>query len=135
VPGRPADTTSTSSSRNHPEVHRSVQRVRRATRPFDAESGRVHLLVRTQAARAAAVAEPLGQLPAGDLLNTPVLELLQDPAGRAALERHVPGLVQTEQLTLPPTATPLRLARLAIIPAATRHAIAEDFAALQKGCS
>ena len=100
--------------------------------PFDAEPGPAHLLVRAQAARAAAVAEPLADVPDGELLGTPVLELLQDPATRAVVERHVPGLVQTEQLTLPPGASLLRLARLGIIPAATLRALADDLAAPRK---
>jgi arylsulfatase A-like enzyme len=101
--------------------------------PFDGEPGPAHLLVRTQAARAAEVAEPLPRLddlPATDLLTVPVLDLLNDPATRAVLDRHVPGLGQTEQLTLPPTATLLQLARRAIVPASALRAIADE---LRKG--
>lgn len=99
--------------------------------PFDTEPCPEHLLVRAQAARATTVAEPLpspGDLPATELLDTPLLELLQNPAARTVIERHVPGLVHTELLTLPPSATLLRLARLAIIPTATVRALAEDLA-------
>lgn len=102
--------------------------------PFETVPGPEHLLVRTQAARAASTAAPLpapADLPA-ELTSTPVLELLQDPAARAVLERHVPGLVQTELLTLPPSATLVRLARLAIIPAEALRAIAGDLV-FQKG--
>lgn len=99
--------------------------------PFDAVPGPEHLLVRTHAARATAVAEPLPplrELPAADLLTTPLIELLQHPAARAVLERHIPGIVNTEQLTLPPGATLLRLARLAVIPATTLTTLANDLA-------
>jgi arylsulfatase A-like enzyme len=98
--------------------------------PHDGEPGPEHLLVREQATRAASTAEPLPQLadlPA-ELLTTPLLELLQDPAARAVLERHAPGLTQTELLTFPPSVTLVKLARVAIIPAATLRAIADDLA-------
>jgi arylsulfatase A-like enzyme len=101
--------------------------------PYDTEPGPEHLLVRAQAARAASVAAPLADLPAGDVLDTPLLELLADPTARTAVERHVPGLAHTELLTLPPSATLLKLARLAIIPAATLRALAEDLATPPKG--
>ena len=102
--------------------------------PHDGEPGPEHLLVREQAARAATTAEPLpplDDLPT-DVLTTPVLELLQDPAARSVLERHVPGLTQTELLTLPPSATLVKLARVAIIPAAALRALTAELADLRR---
>jgi arylsulfatase A-like enzyme len=98
--------------------------------PHDGEPGPEHLLVREQAARAATTATPLPPLDdlPEDVLTTPVLELLQDPAARSVLERHVPGLTQTELLTLPPSATLVKLARVAIIPAATLRALTTELA-------
>ncbi len=100
--------------------------------PVDGEAGAEHLLVRAQADRAAAIAEPLpplAELPAADLLDQPLVVLLQDDRARSAVERHVPGLVQTEQLTVPPNATLIGLARQALLPAATLRAVAEGLAA------
>jgi arylsulfatase A-like enzyme len=99
--------------------------------PFDEEPGDEHLLVRAQAERAAAVAEPLpplSELPAATLLAEPLVTLLQDDRARAVVERHAPGLVQTEQLTVPPNASLLSLARQAHLPAATFRAVADDLA-------
>ncbi len=100
--------------------------------PFDEEPGPGHLLVRAQAERAAATAEPLpplAELPAADLLAEPLVSLLQDDRARQAVERHAPGLVQTEQLTVAPNASLIGLARLALLPAATLRAVAADLAA------
>ncbi|MGY1857193.1 sulfatase [Modestobacter sp. SYSU DS0290] len=100
--------------------------------PFDGEIGAEHLLVRTQADRAAATAEPLpplAELPAADLLTEPLPRLLQDHRARAVVERHAPQLTQTELLTVPPTMGLLGLARAAMLPAATLKALAEDLAA------
>ncbi|MEI4274009.1 sulfatase/phosphatase domain-containing protein, partial [Klenkia sp. LSe6-5] len=74
--------------------------------PFSGEVGPENLLVRAQADRAAATAEPLpplAELPAADLLLEPLARLLQDPRAHAVVERHVPELTRTELLTLPPT--------------------------------
>lgn len=100
--------------------------------PFDEEPGPGHLLVRAQAERAAATAEPLpplAELPAADLLAEPLVSLLQDDRARQAVERHAPGLVHTEQLTVAPNASLIGLARLALLPAATLRAVAADLAA------
>jgi len=99
--------------------------------PFDGEIGTEHLLVRAQAARAEATAEPLppaAELPALDLLTEPLLRLLQDDRARAAVERHAPELTQTELLTIPPTMGLLALARAAILPADVLLAIAGELA-------
>jgi len=97
--------------------------------PGDHDPGPEHLLAREQADRATAVAEPLfdvDKLPARHLLDTPVHELLQHPAVRAVLERHVPSLIHTELVSLTAQATLMRLARSAAIPASTLRQLAED---------
>ncbi|WP_249522961.1 sulfatase [Modestobacter marinus] len=99
--------------------------------PFDEEAGVEHLLVRRQADRAAATAEPLpplAELPAVDLLTEPLLRLLQDDRARAVVERHAPELTQTELLTIPPNMGLLGMARAAMLPAATLRALAADLA-------
>jgi arylsulfatase A-like enzyme len=97
--------------------------------PYDAEVGREHLLVRAQAQRAAATAEPLpvlSDLPAVDLLSMPIMALLQDGRARAVLERHTPGLLHTELVAAAAQLSLLDLARTAHIPAASLRALADD---------
>jgi arylsulfatase A-like enzyme len=99
--------------------------------PFDKEPGLEHLLVRAQALRAAATAEPLpplSELPAVDLLSTPIVALLQDTHARGVLERHTPGLVHTELVAAAAQLSLLDLARTAHISAVTLRGIAEDLA-------
>jgi hypothetical protein len=99
--------------------------------PYDAEPGPEHLLARLHAARAAATAEPLpelAELPAGDLLELPIVALLQDSRARAVLERHTPSLAQTELIAAAAQLSLLDLARTAHITSATLRAIAEDLA-------
>ncbi|OXM60979.1 sulfatase [Amycolatopsis vastitatis] len=99
--------------------------------PYDRVPGPDDLLVAAHADRAAAVAEPLTdveKLPALQELRRPVHELVTDPATRTVLERHLPGLAQTELVSLPGPASLLHLARLAVIPANTLRRIAEDLA-------
>lgn len=91
-----------------------------------------HLHVRAHAARAADVAEPLpaaSTLKAGDLLRLPLVELLQVPTARAALERHAPDLVGTELVAVPAQLSVLDLAAHATIPAAVLRALDDDLAA------
>jgi hypothetical protein len=100
--------------------------------PFDEEPAAEHLLVRTQAERAAAIAEPLpppSELPALDLLREPVLALLQDTRLRGAIERHAPELARTELLTVGPGVSLVDLARQSILPVAILRAVAADLAA------
>ncbi|MEV6712863.1 sulfatase [Lentzea sp. NPDC051208] len=100
--------------------------------PFDAEPGPEHLLVRAQAAVAAATAEPLppmADLPGAALLAGPILELLDDPTARPVLERHVPALVRTEHLGMPPTFSFVDLAAFGRLPVAVLRALGEDLAA------
>jgi len=99
--------------------------------PFDTEPGPEHLLARKQSERAAATAEPLpdpADLPAGELLNAPIMALLQDAHARAVLERHTPSLAQTELVAAAAQLSLLDLARTAHISAATLRTIAEDLA-------
>jgi arylsulfatase A-like enzyme len=92
-----------------------------------------HLHVRRHAGRAADVAEPLpptSTLRAGDLLELPLIELLQIPSARAAVERHAPDLVGTELVAVPAQLSVLDLAAHATIPAAVLRALDDDLAAL-----
>ncbi|WP_431873638.1 sulfatase [Amycolatopsis sacchari] len=98
--------------------------------PWDGEPGPEHLLVRAQAARAAALAEPLpADLPARDLLGAPLAELRDRVELRAVLERHLPELTRTELVTLPATTSVLDLARRGVLPAATLRELAKELAA------
>jgi arylsulfatase A-like enzyme len=99
--------------------------------PYDGEPGPEHLLVRAQAERAAATAEPLpevSELPAVDLLSMPILALLQDTHARGVLERHVPGLVHTELVAAAAQLSLLDLARTAHLSATALRAVAQDLA-------
>jgi arylsulfatase A-like enzyme len=99
--------------------------------PHQGQPGPEHLLVRAQAERAAATAEPLpaaAELPASELLTLPLLQLLQDTRARAAVELHAPGLVHTELVAAAAQLSLLDLARTAFIPAATLCALATDLA-------
>jgi hypothetical protein len=101
--------------------------------PAGGEPGPQHLLVRAQAARAAAIAEPLpplDALPAAELLTAPLVQLLADPRVRDVVGRHAPSLVQTELLSLSPAASLHGLARTAVVPVAALRAIGADVAAL-----
>lgn len=96
--------------------------------PYDGEITEQHLLVRDQAQRAAALAEPMPapeDLPDGGLLTRPVLELLQDPAVRTAVEEHLPGLTHTELIAFPSQSSLVDLARWAVIPAGTLRSLAD----------
>ncbi|WP_037577776.1 sulfatase [Phaeacidiphilus oryzae] len=87
--------------------------------PYEGPVTERHLLVRAQAARAAATAEPMpppDELPAADLLGRPVLELLREPAYRTVVEERLPGLAHTELVAFPAGATPIDLARWALFP-------------------
>ncbi len=105
----------------------------RLAMPVDGEPGSEHLLVREQAERAAVAAEPLpklSELPGGQLLATPLLRLLQDHRARSVLERYMPGLAQTEQLTMPPEMSLLSLAGFGVLPVSLLRAVGEDMAGL-----
>jgi hypothetical protein len=101
--------------------------------PYDGEIGPEHLLVRAQAARAAAIAEPLppmSALPAPELLATPLMALLHNLDVRAVLERHLPELVRTELVAAATQLSLIDLARAAVIPTAALRAVAQELAAL-----
>jgi hypothetical protein len=98
--------------------------------PATGEPGPQHLLVKTQADRAADTAAPLAPITnpeAAQLLSSPIQQLLLDPAARSIVERHVPGLVQTELVSLPAELSLLGLARVGAITAAALAALADDF--------
>ena len=89
--------------------------------PEHGEPAPEHLLVREQAQRAAAMAEPLpGEhlLPAPQLLNTSLSELLTIPGARRALERRIPELLETELVSIPAGLTILEMAGAGSITAA-----------------
>jgi arylsulfatase A-like enzyme len=96
--------------------------------PYDGEITERHLLVREQAERAAAFAEPIPpseELPDGGLLTRPVLELLRDPAVRTVVEEHLPDLTRTELIAFPAQSSLLDLARFAVIPPSTLRSLAD----------
>lgn len=88
--------------------------------PYDSEPDATHLLVREQAARAAAIWAPLPsteEMPARELLAMPLLELLRVDGVRPLAERHVPGLVSTEMVSVPPGMSVLDMAAYAAVTA------------------
>lgn len=88
--------------------------------PYDCEPDATHLLVREQAARAAEVGAPLppmDHLPAKELLVKPFLELLQLDGVRPLAEKHLPGLVSTEMVSVPPDMSVLDMAAYAAVTA------------------
>jgi hypothetical protein len=99
--------------------------------PYDVEPGPEQLLVRIQAERAAATAEPLPDLedlPAVELLSMPIAALLQDRHARDVLERHTPSLAQTELVAAAAQLSFMDLARTGHITTASLRAVAEDLA-------
>jgi hypothetical protein len=101
--------------------------------PYDTEPTRADVLVAQQAARAAAVAEPLPsaeQLPAAELLATPLLELLELPGVRPVAERHFPHLVSTELITVPPGMSVLDMAAYSAMTAQQLIDFSTDLAAI-----
>ncbi|MBB6402821.1 sulfatase [Arthrobacter sp. AZCC_0090] len=100
--------------------------------PFHSVPGKEHLQVRRQAARSTAALEPLpplGEFPDdGAALNTPILELMQDPRYRDSLERHLPQLVSTELINIPAQLTLHQLAKVSPIPVTLLVQLAEELA-------
>jgi hypothetical protein len=98
--------------------------------PSDTAPGKEHLLVRQQADRAAAALEPLPPLEdfaaGGSALNTPILELLQDPQCREILGTHLPHLVTTELVNIPAQLSLYQLARVSPIPVTVLAQMAEE---------
>lgn len=99
--------------------------------PEKGTAGPEHLHVRSHAARAAEVAEPLpaaSTLRSADLLSLPLQELLAHPQARAAVERHAPDLVGTELVAVPAALSLIELAAHAAVPARVLRAIDADLA-------
>ncbi|MDQ4504469.1 sulfatase [Sinomonas sp. ASV322] len=100
--------------------------------PFDTPPTEEHLLVRRQAERAAAALEPLPPLAHfqadGAALETPILELLQDPQCRDVLGQHVPQLVATELVSISPQLTIYQLAKVIPLPVGTLELLAKELA-------
>ena len=98
--------------------------------PSDAEPDESHLLVRNHAQRAAAIGEPLppvDDLPARALIELPLIELLEMPGVRAIAAEHIPNLVSTEMVAVPPG---MSLLHLASYGAATSRQVREFATAL-----
>jgi arylsulfatase A-like enzyme len=98
--------------------------------PVTGEPGPQHMLVKAQADRATATAAPLAPITdpsAAELLSFPIQQLLLDPAARSIVERHVPGLVHTELVSLPAELSLLGLARVGVITADSLAALADEF--------
>ncbi|WP_129843711.1 sulfatase [Streptomyces sp. RFCAC02] len=99
------------------------------------EVGDEHLLVAAQRARADAASRPtprVGDFPEGTVnLRTPLAELLRHPLAADAVRRHLPGLLDSELLTLRSGGS---LLQLAATTRAVDHegltALAEDLARL-----
>ncbi|WP_422934607.1 sulfatase [Sinomonas sp. P47F7] len=100
--------------------------------PFDAPPTTEDLLVRRQAERAAAALEPLPPLASfhaeGQALETPILELLQDPRCRTVLERLLPHLVTTELVSIAPQFTIYQLAKVSPVAPAILEQLAQELA-------
>ncbi|MBN9194266.1 sulfatase [Microbacterium sp.] len=90
-----------------------------------------HLRAAVDAERARAVAEPLPRredLPAVEILERSVHELLADRATRAVVERHLPWLTTTEQVAFGPAGSLLGLARSGAVTRGVLLAVAEELA-------
>lgn len=90
-----------------------------------------HLLIREQRERADAVAEPLpdeADLPARELLDAPLVQVLGEPAVRAVLDEHVPWLTASEQVAMGAQVSLLTLARIGAVPIETLRALADALA-------
>lgn len=95
--------------------------------PASGELGTEHLLVREQAERAAALAEPLPQpdeLRDAEILRIPVIQLGQDPRLREIVRNLIPGLLDTELVAAPGAMTLMDLARAGMITADDLRAVA-----------
>ena len=95
--------------------------------PDDGEVGPEHLLVRVQAERAAATAEPLGpfqELPTDAVVTRPILQLLADSHARRVLDQQTPGLTETELVSMPAHLSLLDLTRRGVIDVKTLRSLA-----------
>ncbi|MET7664129.1 hypothetical protein ABZT45_46920 [Streptomyces sp. NPDC005356] len=104
--------------------------------PFDGEPTQEHLLVAAREERARALAEPLtglDELPARELLDLSVHELVQVDGARAVLEEHAPGLVSTELDAVPGRATLIDLASYALITSEQLRALASALTRVPTG--
>ena len=100
--------------------------------PDTGDVGPEHLLVAAQAARAAATAEPMpdvAALAAADLLRAPLGELFDRPGARSVVERRLPMLQRTEQLTVAPAASLYSLAAAGVVSVADLRVIGAELAA------
>lgn len=97
--------------------------------PFDTAPGDKHLLARSQSERATAGLKqlpPLTSFPGdGAALQIPILEIVQDPAGRAMMERFLPHLVVTELVNISAQVSLYDLAQVIPIPESALSALAE----------
>jgi hypothetical protein len=96
--------------------------------PFEGTVTADHLLIIRQREQATATAEPmpsLDDLPAAELIATPLLQLAHTPA-RAVLERHVPYLLHTELVAFMPQISLFDLARSGHVSTGLLTAIAAE---------
>jgi arylsulfatase A-like enzyme len=100
--------------------------------PFDTEPTTQHLLAKEQSHRARQALEPLPPLasfPAeGIALTVPLLELLQDPQSRNAVEKHLPDLLRTELVNIPAQLSLYQLAAVIPVSAGALAKVAEELA-------
>ncbi|GGD29603.1 sulfatase [Microbacterium faecale] len=81
--------------------------------PADGPVTTEHLLARAHRNRVLAQTDPrprTDECVAADVLETPLLQALQDPRVRDVVRRHAPGLVDSELVELPPAATLMSIA-------------------------
>lgn len=101
--------------------------------PLEGPVERRHLHARSHAHRAASIAArlpPASSLAAADLLNAPLLQVLEVPGARTVLERHAPDLIGTELVSVDTGLSLLHLARHAAIPASLLIALDHDLGGL-----
>ncbi|GAA3630315.1 sulfatase [Microlunatus ginsengisoli] len=96
--------------------------------------GSQHLLVSRQADRAAEAAEPLPPLESfasGDLgLDTPLHELLANPAAAHVITTHLPALRHNEMINMIAGSSIYQIAAVVPVPHRTLSAVADELAAL-----
>jgi len=102
--------------------------------PAVGDAGREHLLVRRQAERAAAAAEPLPPLdsfPEAELnLETPLHQLLARPVSAEVVTKHLPALRHNELVNMLAGGSIYSFAAVVPVPRQTLTAVADELAAL-----
>ena len=111
-----------------------VSQFERLGLPAVGEVGAQHLLVARQASRAAEAAEslpPLESFAAGVLsLQTPLHELLANPAAAHVITTHLPALRHNEMINMIAGSSIYEIAAVVPVPTRTLSAVADELAAL-----